>query len=42
MLSRAVTPAYPIETARLRLRPIDPVDDLEALHAYQSLPEVCW
>jgi RimJ/RimL family protein N-acetyltransferase len=32
-------PDYPIETARLTLRPFTD-DDFEALHAYQSLPEV--
>jgi RimJ/RimL family protein N-acetyltransferase len=32
-------PAYPIETNRLTLRPFTE-DDLDALHAYQSLPEV--
>ena len=41
MSTRALTPAYPIETARLLLRPIDPVSDVDALHAYRSLPEVC-
>lgn len=32
-------PAYPIETARLTLRPFRP-DDLDDLYAYQSRPEV--
>ncbi|HET9558094.1 MAG TPA: GNAT family protein [Actinomycetota bacterium] len=32
-------PAYPLETARLVLRPFVP-EDLEALFAFQSLPEV--
>jgi RimJ/RimL family protein N-acetyltransferase len=32
-------PAYPITTDRLLLRPFTP-DDLTALHAYESLPEV--
>jgi RimJ/RimL family protein N-acetyltransferase len=41
MPSRALTPAYPVETSRLLLRPIDPVRDIDALHAYQSLAEVC-
>jgi RimJ/RimL family protein N-acetyltransferase len=41
MSTRALTPAYPVETARLLLRPIDPASDVDALHAYQSLPEVC-
>jgi RimJ/RimL family protein N-acetyltransferase len=33
-------PEYPIETERLLLRPITP-DDVEDLHSYQSIPEVC-
>jgi RimJ/RimL family protein N-acetyltransferase len=33
-------PDYPIETERLLLRPITP-DDVEDLHSYQSIPEVC-
>lgn len=36
-----LAPPYPIETERLLLRPLDPTNDVEALHAYQSLPEVC-
>jgi RimJ/RimL family protein N-acetyltransferase len=32
-------PAYPLETARLQLRPFSP-GDLEELYAFQSLPEV--
>ena len=32
-------PAYPLETARLELRPFAP-GDLEDLHAFHSLPEV--
>jgi RimJ/RimL family protein N-acetyltransferase len=32
-------PAYPIETARLRLRPYT-LDDLDAFYAMESLPEV--
>jgi len=36
-----LAPAYPIETERLLLRPLDPSTDVEAVHAYQSLPEVC-
>lgn len=36
-----LAPTYPIETERLLLRPLDPTNDVEALHAYQSLPEVC-
>jgi RimJ/RimL family protein N-acetyltransferase len=33
-------PEYPIETERLLLRPLEP-GDVEALHAYQSRPDVC-
>jgi RimJ/RimL family protein N-acetyltransferase len=36
-----LAPAYPIRTERLLLRPFDPVADFDAVHAYQSLPEVC-
>jgi RimJ/RimL family protein N-acetyltransferase len=31
---------YPIRTERLQLRPVT-LDDVPAMHAYQSLPEVC-
>jgi len=41
MSPRVLTPAYPVETSRLLLRPIDPSGDIEAMYAYQSLPEVC-
>jgi RimJ/RimL family protein N-acetyltransferase len=34
-------PAYPVETDRLLLRPLDPASDVEAVHAYQSRPDVC-
>lgn len=33
-------PDYPIETARLLIRPLEP-GDVEALYAYQSRPDVC-
>jgi RimJ/RimL family protein N-acetyltransferase len=33
-------PEYPIETERLLIRPLER-SDADALHAYQSLPEVC-
>jgi RimJ/RimL family protein N-acetyltransferase len=33
-------PDFPIKTARLLIRPLEP-GDRDALHAYQSLPEVC-
>ncbi|GAA3832778.1 GNAT family N-acetyltransferase [Nocardioides panacisoli] len=36
-----LAPAYPIATERLLLRPIDPVADLEAMHAYLSREDVC-
>lgn len=34
-------PRYPIETERLLLRPIDPVGDVDAMHAYRSREDVC-
>jgi RimJ/RimL family protein N-acetyltransferase len=37
----ALAPDYPIETERLLLRPIDPVDDIDAMHAYLSREDVC-
>jgi RimJ/RimL family protein N-acetyltransferase len=33
-------PAYPVVTHRLRLRPLS-LSDVEALHDYRSLEEVC-
>jgi RimJ/RimL family protein N-acetyltransferase len=33
-------PEYPLETARLLLRPLEP-GDVDAMHAYQSRPDVC-
>jgi RimJ/RimL family protein N-acetyltransferase len=36
-----LNPEYPIETERLLLRPIDPTNDIDALHAYQSREDVC-
>lgn len=33
-------PTYPIVTERLLLRPIDPVADIDAVHAYQSRTDV--
>lgn len=35
-----LAPTYPIETERLLLRPLTPAD-VDAVHAYQSLEEVC-
>ena len=35
-----LAPSYPIETERLRLRPLTTAD-VDAVHAYQSLEEVC-
>jgi RimJ/RimL family protein N-acetyltransferase len=37
----ALAPDYPIATERLLLRPIDPVGDIDALHAYRSREDVC-
>lgn len=37
----ALAPDWPIETERLLLRPIDPVGDLDALHASLSRADVC-
>jgi RimJ/RimL family protein N-acetyltransferase len=34
-------PDYPIETERLLLRPLDPDNDVDDLHAFQSREEVC-
>ena len=36
-----LNPSYPIETDRLLLRPLDPVTDVDAVHAYQSREDVC-
>jgi RimJ/RimL family protein N-acetyltransferase len=35
-----LAPDYPVETERLLLRPLTP-DDVDAVHAYQSHPDVC-
>jgi RimJ/RimL family protein N-acetyltransferase len=37
----ALAPDWPIETERLLLRPIDPVGDIDAMHAYLSREDVC-
>jgi RimJ/RimL family protein N-acetyltransferase len=37
----ALAPDYPILTERLLLRPIDPVEDIDAMHAYRSREDVC-
>jgi RimJ/RimL family protein N-acetyltransferase len=34
-------PSYPLVTERLLLRPIDPIGDVDALHAYRSRVDVC-
>jgi RimJ/RimL family protein N-acetyltransferase len=34
-------PTYPIETERLRLRPIDPVADVDGMQAYRGRADVC-
>jgi RimJ/RimL family protein N-acetyltransferase len=36
-----LAPEYPIVTARLLLRPLDPATDIDSVHAYQSRPDVC-
>jgi RimJ/RimL family protein N-acetyltransferase len=36
-----MAPEYPIRTERLLLRPIDPVGDVDAMHAYLSREDVC-
>lgn len=36
-----LAPDYPIETARLLLRPVDPASDPDAMAAYQSRADVC-
>ncbi|MEO9138449.1 MAG: GNAT family N-acetyltransferase [Jatrophihabitans sp.] len=35
------SPEYPMLTERLALRPLDPVGDVDAMHAYQSRADVC-
>src|SRR3954452_12235253 len=35
-----LAPTYPVRTERLLLRPLTP-EDVDAVHAYQSLAEVC-
>jgi RimJ/RimL family protein N-acetyltransferase len=40
-MSDGLHPEYPIETERLLLRPIDPVGDMAAMHAYRSRADVC-
>jgi RimJ/RimL family protein N-acetyltransferase len=37
----AFAPDYPVVTERLRLRPFDPVSDVDPMHAYRSRPDVC-
>ena len=39
--ARTLAPDYPVVTDRLLLRPIDPVEDIEAMHAYRSREDVC-
>ena len=36
-----LAPDYPVFTDRLGLRPLHPADDVDAVHAYQSRPDVC-
>ncbi len=40
-MADAREPSLPIRTGRLLLRPFDPAVDVDAFHAYRSLPEVC-
>jgi RimJ/RimL family protein N-acetyltransferase len=40
-MSGGLHPEYPIVTERLLLRPIDPVGDMAAMHAYRSREDVC-
>jgi RimJ/RimL family protein N-acetyltransferase len=37
---RALRPDFPIRTERLLIRPLT-LDDVDALHAYRSIPDVC-
>src|SRR3954452_15604319 len=39
-VGRVLKPDFPIETERLLIRPLEP-GDVDALHAYQSRPDVC-
>jgi RimJ/RimL family protein N-acetyltransferase len=36
-----LAPDYPVTTDRLLLRPLDPIGDVDAVHAYQSRADVC-
>lgn len=36
-----LAPRYPVETERLLLRPLDPVADVDAVHAYAARADVC-
>jgi RimJ/RimL family protein N-acetyltransferase len=38
--ARVLRPDFPIRTERLLVRPLT-VDDVDAVHAYRSIPEVC-
>jgi RimJ/RimL family protein N-acetyltransferase len=38
--ARALRPDFPIRTERLLVRPLT-ADDVDAVHAYRSIPEVC-
>jgi RimJ/RimL family protein N-acetyltransferase len=38
--TRVLRPDFPIRTERLAIRPLT-LDDVEALHAYRSIPDVC-
>ena len=39
-MGRVLKPDFPLHTERLLIRPLEP-GDVDALHAYQSRPDVC-
>ncbi len=41
MSETRLAPSYPVETERLLLRPVERERDVEAMHSYRSIPEVC-
>ena len=41
MSETRLAPSYPLETERLLLRPVERERDVEAMHSYRSIPEVC-
>jgi RimJ/RimL family protein N-acetyltransferase len=38
--TRVLRPEFPVRTDRLQIRPLT-LDDVDAMHAYRSIPEVC-